>query len=477
MKKVCLLLGFSLYALSMAGQNIADQLSNSINKLEKDSQMQAAIISFYVVDSKTGTVVYEKNSRYGMAAASTQKLCTSAAVLELLGQGYRYNTNIDFYRQPDKAGGSGIIEIRGAGDPSLGSWRFPGTKKELLLHQWGQIINGLDRDLQGMPAFKWKNIFVKDVLRGDPPTIPDGYIWQDIGNYYGAGTSLLNWNENQYDIIFRSGTTGSPVSIVSIDSSDERLKFHFSVTAGATGSGDNTYIYAAPLSHEARVRGTVPPNQKRFAISGSLPDPGYSLASSIAKSIRRPGDVTIPAIYSSQDTILPDHIKKDLILLKTITHTSPPLDSLVFWFLRKSINLYGEAFVKTVALAKENTYNLDKGLEVIKDFWQSNGVRAADLQITDGSGLSPQNRVTSRALVQVLQYSRNRQWFPAFFDAIPEFNGMKMKSGSITGARSFAGYHTSHNGSTYTFAIIINNYSGAASDAVKKMYNVLDLLK
>ena len=35
--------------------------------------------------------------------------------------------------------------------------------------------------------------------------IPDGWIWQDIGNYYGAGASALNWRENQYDLILKSG--------------------------------------------------------------------------------------------------------------------------------------------------------------------------------------------------------------------------------------------------------------------------------
>ena len=35
--------------------------------------------------------------------------------------------------------------------------------------------------------------------------IPDGWIWQDIGNYYGAGANGINWRENQFDIILKSG--------------------------------------------------------------------------------------------------------------------------------------------------------------------------------------------------------------------------------------------------------------------------------
>ena len=32
-----------------------------------------------------------------------------------------------------------------------------------------------------------------------PKQLLDGWIWEDIGNYYGAGVSGLNWHENQYD--------------------------------------------------------------------------------------------------------------------------------------------------------------------------------------------------------------------------------------------------------------------------------------
>jgi D-alanyl-D-alanine carboxypeptidase/D-alanyl-D-alanine-endopeptidase (penicillin-binding protein 4) len=54
---------------------------------------------------------------------------------------------------------------------------------------------------------------------------------------------------------------------------------------------------------------------------------------------------------------------------------------------------------------------------------------------------------------------------------------MKMKSGSIGGARAFAGYHTAKDGRQYVFSIIVNNYDGSPGEVVKKMYKVLDVLK
>ena len=101
----------------------------------------------------------------------------------------------------------------------------------------------------------------------------------------------------------------------------------------------------------------------------------------------------------------------------------------------------------------------------------------AAVNIIDGSGLSPLNRVTTDALVKVLQFASKRPWFNSFYSALPEINGMKMKSGSIGGARSFAGYQTDKNGQGYIYAIIVNNYDGPSSDIIHKMWKVLDILK
>ena len=95
----------------------------------------------------------------------------------------------------------------------------------------------------------------------------------------------------------------------------------------------------------------------------------------------------------------------------------------------------------------------------------------------DGSGLSPQNRITPHALVRILQYAKTKAWFKGFYNGLPEINGIHMKSGSIEGARSYTGYIKSSDGKEYTFAIIINNFSGSASSIVKKMWTLLDSMK
>jgi D-alanyl-D-alanine carboxypeptidase/D-alanyl-D-alanine-endopeptidase (penicillin-binding protein 4) len=52
------------------GQNVPKQLQEKTTALEKDPQFKHAILSMYVVDSKTGKVVFDKNSEIGLAPAS-----------------------------------------------------------------------------------------------------------------------------------------------------------------------------------------------------------------------------------------------------------------------------------------------------------------------------------------------------------------------------------------------------------------------
>jgi D-alanyl-D-alanine carboxypeptidase/D-alanyl-D-alanine-endopeptidase (penicillin-binding protein 4) len=202
-----------------------------------------------------------------------------------------------------------------------------------------------------------------------------------------------------------------------------------------------------------------------------LPNPSFQLTSALADELKSKGiDIKMAASSSIQSLLLKIDLPKNTTTL--VTHYSPPLDSINYWFLKKSINLYGEALVKTLGFEKKRSGSLDSGLSVIKSFWKSNDIDPFSINIIDGSGLSPQNRVTPAALVKVMQYTRTRSWFSSFYNALPEFNGIKMKSGTIGGAKSFTGYV-----GAYTFAIVVNNYNGSSAEMVRKLYKVLDILK
>ncbi|GAB4091525.1 D-alanyl-D-alanine carboxypeptidase/D-alanyl-D-alanine-endopeptidase [Flaviaesturariibacter terrae] len=448
-------------------------LARAWERFGKDSQLRAGIASIYVVDAKSGNVVFERNSGIGLAPASSQKVITAATAYEWLGKGFRFATSLAVDSLLQKGNPAGDLYLLGSGDPTLGSWRWSGTSMDSVLAKFvaaarAKLPRGYRRLLA--PPGNWNQ-----------EVTPPGWIWEDLGQYYGAGAEVLNWHENQFDLLLRSGARVDDPVLVAGSSPVVSDSIACLATTAAAGTGDRTYLYPANHGRPLTLRGTIPVNQESFRVGAALPNPGGMLLRDLEAALSKAGvgRKLAPGRHVSQYKVR-----------NLLTHYSPPLDSIVFWFLRKSINLYGEALLKTFAQYNGQVQPVENGTEqrlypaettqgaaLLRAFWKEHGIDPVELNIKDGSGLSPENRVTTHAQVQVLQYARRQSWFPGFYLALPEYNGMKLKSGTIGGVKAYCGYHTSRAGVTYTVSFIVNNYNGSERELVKKMYAVLDELK
>lgn len=462
MKKILFCLLVCVCCKPLLSQNLQVRLTKAVNALQKDSQMSNALMGFYVVDISTGDVIFASNENAGLAPASTQKVVTAAAALSILGTGYTYTTEV-FYDGIVKDGVlNGNLYIKGNGDPTLGSWRYPSRPRLAFIDSLKLCLNNA-----GIYSVKG-NVYAIDA-KWESQTIPGGWIWDDVGNYYGAGVAALNWNENQYDLILNPGREGDIVQIVRSEPILYGVNLISELTAASPSSGDNGYIYLPPYAQTGYVRGTVPAG-KSFKISGSVSMPVYNAVHVIADELSNAG------LYVNGESFVQKEMPKSTVK-SLLTYSSLSLDSMIYWFLNKSVNFYGETFVKTIALQKNGFASTDKGIQYIRNFWTEQGIEKAALKVIDGSGLSPQNHVSAKALTQIMTYNKKQSWFNAFYAGLPLLNNIKMKSGTIAGAKSFTGYVTSNSGKEYAFAIIINNFNGASSAITQKMYRVLDELK
>lgn len=469
MRRIIILLTIAHFT-SASAQTLESRLATAMQELSRDAQFRHAAVSLYIVNSKTGNVVYEKNGELGMAPASCQKVVTSVTAFELLGKDYTYSTQLGYEGKIEQQVLNGNLYIIGYGDPTLGSWRWNSTGEQRVLNNFITAIQqkGI-RDIKG-------NVFGYDRKWGSNNT-PDGWIWEDIGNYYGAGASSLNWRENQYDIILKSGErAGDKVTIVKTVPRLENVGLYSELVTAKKGTGDNAYIYLPPYGVQGYIRGTIPAGENNFTISGAMPNAAEQLTITLSNALKEKGmkGILFSGSYNGMEVD-----KKDLPVNPVIIASieSPPLDSINYWFLKKSINLYGEAFVKTIAYEKTKSGSTDTGIAIIKNFWKGKGIDPGALNIIDGSGLSPANRLTANALVTIMQYAKQQKWFSSFYNALPEMNGIKMKDGYIGGVRSYTGYIKSKDGNEYTFSFIANNFDGSPGPVREKMWKVLDLLK
>ncbi|WP_027381658.1 D-alanyl-D-alanine carboxypeptidase/D-alanyl-D-alanine endopeptidase [Chryseobacterium daeguense] len=455
MRKILAILTLSTQII--LAQNIAQKLDAATKNLMNSSGAISSGLSFYVSD-ENGNFIYEYQGNKGLSTASTQKIFTAAAALETLGKDYTFKTTSSYSGNISGGNLNGNLFISSNGDPTLGSWRYDAYKPENFKQK---LIEAIKKS----GITKISGDLIIDDSYFDHQTIPGGWPWDDLGNYYGAGVWGINWRENQFDINI-NGTAFQSFSYPL-----EGVKWLNDLKEG--GNSDQSLIFTAPHSNVALINGTLP--SKTVTVSGSTPNPPLQLGVEVRQWLKESGiDFSGNVITNSQleiDGKKPLEAPKENVIL---TYESPSLDKIVYWFLRKSVNLYGETLIKTLGKEKKGNPSFKSGIAFLKEFWKSKGINANMINFADGSGLSPQNYVSAKAQVQALLYAKKQPWFESYHDGFPtQDNGMKMKSGTMRDTKSFAGYHTSKDGKKYVFSIIINNYQGSGSAELQKILNVL----
>ncbi len=467
--RTLLIISLLLLGGTLSAQTLRAKLQAAFNRLQADSQCKYASVSLTVLDAETGETVFTANPNMGLATASTLKTITSITAFNILGKDFRYQTQFG-YTGLIAADGTlnGDIIIKGSGDPTLGSWRYEG-------HRENDILSQLVTALQKAGIKKINGRIIGDDSTFGTQSIPDGWIWMDIGNYYGAGTSALCWRENQFDIKLKTGPVNHPIIISRTVPAIPYLDFKSELINAPAGTGDNAYAYLPIGGKVMYLRGTYAIDKEKKAISVALPDPAYDAAFRLADTLQRLG-IIVGGSAESTSTLSAKNQTLPIIAQNLATIQSPSLSQIIYWLNRKSINLYAEQLLKTIAWKQGKAATTDNGVSVEQNFWKAKGIDPRSLNVVDGSGLSPGTRVTTLTLATILRSAKGADWFNDFYESLPVYNNMKMKSGSILNVLTYAGYQT-HNGRELCFSIMVNNYNGSEIGVKEKIFKVLDELK
>ena len=463
--KVISVLAVFFIPFTVLPQTLAQKIKLKYQNFASLPSLKNASYSLSVLNTQTGKIVFAANQNMGLAPASSLKTVTSATALQILGTNFTFKTQVAYTGQIVNETLNGNLIITSNGDPTLGSPRWASTTKPVVL----KAI------LQGLVSAGIKNIKGKIIANDavwDTQSVPDGWLWQDMGNYYGAQTSALCWGENLFELDIVPGKTAQ--SAVSLKNN---LQYPFlnlinEVVTGQANSGDNVYGYSAPYSNTIYLRGTYDINLKK-EIGLSLPDPAYALAYDVHTYLAQ-NNITTTNFSTSR--LLGLGFQNPAKAVNIATITSPPLSQIVYQLNQKSINLYAEQIIRTLALQKNKKALMPDGLNVVKGYWQTLKIEPEALHIYDGSGLSPANRVSTLAMATVLYQAQKAPWFITFYKSLPTHNNMVMKSGLIADVLAYAGYQKNHE-SDLCFSVIVNNFGGSESVMRQQLYVLLDSLK
>jgi D-alanyl-D-alanine carboxypeptidase/D-alanyl-D-alanine-endopeptidase (penicillin-binding protein 4) len=162
--------------------------------------------------------------------------------------------------------------------------------------------------------------------------------------------------------------------------------------------------------------------------------------------------------------------------------TSPRLDALVESMLTVSDNYTAEMLVRAIGLAAERRGNADAGLRGLMSALTRLGVPTAGVSLVDGSGLSPDDRVTCPALLAAVELGGRAQdralrvglpiagrtgTLAGRFVGDPLAGRLRAKTGHIDGVVGLAGIVATTAG-TVSFAFLANgDFSVSGGDALQ----------
>jgi len=424
--------------------------------------LASASIGILLADSKTGEILLNHDAGKSLVPASVQKLLIAGAALETFGPDHTFETSLAYDGNITADGTlNGDIIIIGNGDPALASHRFK--------NHYGDVIQKFAKAISDAGIKKVNGKVIGDASWFGFTQIPDTWIWEDIGNYYGAIPGGLNMYENTYQLNFKSGKPGYKTTISGTDPALPWLSFYNNVEA-ANDNRDNAWIYGSYFSNVREVRGTIPANRNKFTIKGAVDDPAYLAAYQLTEALNVSG-VSISGEAESRFTVYSGTGMKNLLSIQ-----SPPLSEIVFFLNMNSINLHAETLLLQLSKTKTGIADFENGCNALEEFWQAKGMDTQGLFLEDGSGLSRANSITAEQLFFVLSYMKNKSKnADAFIRSLPvagESGSLKSfgkssdikgkflaKSGYMSRVMNYAGYLKTDNGKDLVVVVLVNNYT------------------
>lgn len=446
--------------------------------------MRGASFSLVVKDVQEGRTVYSYDTDRLQSPASVLKTVATATALEILGEDYRYPTTLEYDGILENGTLEGNLYIKGSGDPSLGSSHFALGQNKFLSTWIAALQKAGIKHITGS--------VISDESIFDTEGVSIKWLREDMGNYYAPGSYGISIFDNMYKLSLQTGAAGTRPVLKGTEPDIPFIRFKNYLKA-APVSSDSAYIIGAPLDDVRYLYGVLPANrggvclERRYPrsclIFGTLSDGQLQ-----QKGIRVDGS---PSCYRIE---VEENRWKKGERKEIVTTYSPTLREIASVCNHVSHNLYADALVKTVGLQykprrNEMISSFGRGVQVVKEYWEKKGLDVFPLRMNDGSGLAPADKVSAGFMGELLVYMATESAVSdAFIASLPQagiegsvrnfLKGSKLqgkahlKSGGITGVRSYAGYITK-DGKTYAVAVFSNNYSCPMSRMTRALEKLL----
>ncbi len=451
----------------VAQDNALNKAQIELQKLQYDPALKHGSMAFMAINMDNGAVIAEHDPFKSMVPASIQKLFTTYVALETLGADHTFKTTFGHTGTVKDGTLSGNLVVIGGGDPTLVSRYFPSSTLQPFADYVTQAgITKVDGRLE------------VDLSYFASHNTPRGWMWEDMGNYFGATPTSVMWMDNLLEVKLRSGQEGTRATVAEVAPKLEGLEMDIQVEA-ANSKRDNAWFFGAPGSDKIYAKGSIPMHRQSFTVKAANPKVSESFSKALLAQTKLLG-TEIRMVQKPTS----------LQMVESVTVSSPPLLEIVRLTNQKSINLFAEALLLHLDQRQEQR-STEGGLAGLENYLREKKISLGGTRFIDGSGLSPLNRMTCQTMIELLTQAYRSEGFEAFKSSLPiagqsgtlasSFKGSKLegkvmaKSGTMSGVRNYAGYLINDRGETVAFCIMLNDYDAKRKgEVMAKIQTVLE---
>jgi D-alanyl-D-alanine carboxypeptidase/D-alanyl-D-alanine-endopeptidase (penicillin-binding protein 4) len=414
-------------------------------------RLPSSAVSFAIVDPDTGSLVAGQNSGIPRSPASTIKVVTTFAALDMLGPAYTWHTRALIRGRLNDGVLDGDLILQGGGDPYM------------TLERWWSFTHALRA--KGLKKIRG-DIVIDNTAFSLPRADPGEFDGRPNRPYNVVPDALIvNFQSIEFRVLpdadaRRVDVIASPAPV------NLAIENHLRFAAGRCGGKAGKVDFKVASAHWDRVvfSGALSPRCAERSFTRVLLQPATYAFGTFLELWRELGGE-----FSGKLRVEPAPMDAEVLL----SFDSLSLAEIVRLTNKFSSNLMARHLLLTMG---EERYGvpatLEKGAAALAEWSRERGLDYQSLDIDNGSGLSRNTQISALQMAQTLSAAFHSRYAPEFIASLPlagidgtlrsrmkmsPAGAVRLKTGHLDGVSAVAGYVTTAGGKTYVLVSLINH--------------------
>jgi D-alanyl-D-alanine carboxypeptidase/D-alanyl-D-alanine-endopeptidase (penicillin-binding protein 4) len=423
----------------------------AVTQVVAAQRLPPGAVSFVIIDPDSGRLVLSQNPDTPRSPASTIKVVTTFAALDLLGPAYTWHTRASIRGALDDGVLDGDLILQGGGDPYM------------TIERWWSFARALRA--KGLKTIDG-DIVIDNTAFSLPPEDPGEFDGRPNRSYNVVPDALMvNFQSIEFRLLPDAGARRVDV-IASPTPVNLAIENHVRFAPGRCGGTAGRVDFKVDSAVWDRVvfSGALSPNCAERSFTRVLLQPATYAFGTFVELWRESGGEFSGKLRV--EAAPPD-------AQPLLSFDSLSLGEIVRLTNKFSSNLMARHLLLT--MGEEHSggpATLEKGAAAIADWSRERGLDLRGMDIDNGSGLSRVTHISVLQMARILSAAYHSPYAPEFLASLPlagldgtlrsrmkasPAGAVRLKTGHIDGVSGVAGYVTASSGKTYVLVSLVNH--------------------